>query len=452
MHRILGALQNLGGFRHRHQQKAALRAQVDQAVGLINAGDFVAALSLWEEVLKRWPDYPDGYRGVIQCARESGDFARAMAAFEAGIQRFPNDLYIIGETAITFDRQGNWKASVALWEKVVEGRKTPPIWLQIYAHDLLLLGRHDEVTSLLPHWRKRFPDFHGFLAVEGFLAQAREEWDKATAIWDDYRRRFPNEMAGWEHHGQTLQARQMARLDDHLIGGEDLPEPAVPEKIEVVEDPKARALLLGFESIGYDCEFGLVQRRFGAEPLGLLRFNAVEFPSLMAAIAERFDRMGEPDVTELITLHSGEYFVRDRRWGLGMHTFMFRGQTDADVVFTKTCRRIAFLRGKLLADLAEGRKIFVFLSPRLSLADLQMLHRELQSLGPVSLLNVRLVSTPIEGFGTGRAGEAIEIDRGLFVGYLGRSGRTRSGAWDIPFDDWLAVCQNVSNLVYAESG
>jgi tetratricopeptide (TPR) repeat protein len=451
MHRISSALRNLRGFRERHQQREALRAQVSQGVDLIKAADFVAALSFWEEVLKRWPDHPDGYRGVIQCARESGNFARAMAAFEAGVQRFPDDPYIIGETAVALDRQGDWEASVALWEKLV-WRKAPPIYLHMYARDLLLLGRHDEVASLLPRWRARFPDYHGFLAVEGFLAQAREEWDKATAIWEDYRKRFPNEMAGWEHHGQSLQARQMARLDAHLNRGEDLPEPVVPEKIEVVEDPKARALLMGFESIGHDCEFGLVQRRFGAEPLGLLRFNAVEYPGLMAAIAQRFDRMGEPDVTELITLHSGEYFIRDRRWGLGMHTFMFRGQADADIVFPKICRRIAFLRGKLLADLAEGRKIFVFLAPRLSLSDLQMLHRELQSLGPVSLLNVRLVSTPIDGFGTGRSGEAIEIDRGLFVGYLGRSGRTPSGAWDILFDDWLAVCQNVSNLVFAETG
>jgi tetratricopeptide (TPR) repeat protein len=445
-------LQILSEFRDRRRQRGVLRAQLDQAVGFTMVGDFAAALSVWEDVLERHPNQPDGYRGVIQCARESGDFARSMAAFEAGIQRFPQDLYIIGEAAIALDRQSRWKESIALWEKVVGSRKAPPMWLHMYAHDLLLLGRHDEIASLLPRWRKRFPDYHGFFALEGLLAQAREEWDKATAIWDDYRKRFPNEMAGWEHHGQSLQGRQMARLDAHLNGGEDLPEPAVPEKIEVVEDPKARALLMGFESIGHDCEFGLVQRRFGAEPLGLLRFNAVEFPGLMAAIAQRFDRMGEPDVTELITLFSGEYFVRDRRWGLGMHTFMFRGQVDPDIIFPKICRRIAFLRGKLLADFAEGRKIFVFLSPRLSLTELQMLHRELQSLGPVSLLNVRLVSTPIEGFGPGRSGEAIEIDRGLFVGYLGRSGRTPSGAWDIPFDDWLAVCASVSSLVYAETG
>jgi tetratricopeptide (TPR) repeat protein len=452
MHRILSALQNLGGFRHRHQQRETLDAQVGQALDAIKMGDFAAALPLWEEILQRWPDQPHGYRGVIQCARESGNLSRAMAAVEAGLQRFPDDPYIVAESAASFERKGDWKTSVALWEKAVAWRKAPAIWLHMYAHDLLLIGRYDEVVSLLPQWRTRFPDYHGFLAVEGFLAQAREEWDKAAAIWGDYRKRFPNEMAGWEHHGQTLQGRQMARLDVHLNRSEDLPEPVVPEKIEIIEDEKARTLLMGFESIGHDCEFGLVQRRFGAEPLGLLRFNAVEFPGLMAAIAERFDRMGEPDVTEMITLFSGEYFVRDRRWGLGMHTFMFRGQVDADVVFPKMCRRIAFLRGKLLADLAEARKIFVFLAPGLSLTDLRILHRELQSLGPISLLNVRLVSTPIDGFDAGRAGEAIEIDRGLFVGYLGRSGRTPFGGWDIPFGDWLAVCQNVSSLAYAESG
>jgi tetratricopeptide (TPR) repeat protein len=375
MHLITSALQKLGEFAHRRRQNGALHAQVRNGLDIIKKGDFIAALSLWEEVLKKWPDRPVGYRGVIQCARETGNFYRANTVIQEALQRFPDDPFIIGESAITRERQGDWKVSAALWEKVVEWPKAPPIWLRMYGHDLLVLGRHDEVESLLTRWRARFPNYHGFLAVEGFLAEARQDWGEAAAIWDDYRKRFPNEMEGWAHYGQSQQARHLARLDQQLDRRADLPEPAVPEKVEVFQDEETRVLLLGFESIGADCEFGLVQRRFGAEPLGMLRFNAVQFEGLMAAIAQRFDGMGDPGVTEMITLSNGEYFIRDRRWGLGMHTFMFQGQVAADIVYPKFCRRIAFLKEKLLADFAEARKVFVFLSSTLSLGDLQTLHR-----------------------------------------------------------------------------
>jgi len=42
--------------------------------------------------------------------------------------------------------------------------------------------------------------------------------------------------------------------------------------VPVLDD---RDLVLQFESIGDNCELGLVQRRAGSEPLGLLRFARV---------------------------------------------------------------------------------------------------------------------------------------------------------------------------------
>ena len=41
--------------------------------------------------------------------------------------------------------------------------------------------------------------------------------------------------------------------------------------------PPLNELLLQFEPIGDNCEFGLMQQYFGAEPLSLLRFAGFEF-------------------------------------------------------------------------------------------------------------------------------------------------------------------------------
>ena len=53
----------------------------------------------------------------------------------------------------------------------------------------------------------------------------------------------------------------------------------VPIVAAVVNDGETRRLLLGFESLGDGCEFGEVQRRYGAAPRGL----APAAPSLRTA-------------------------------------------------------------------------------------------------------------------------------------------------------------------------
>jgi len=59
--------------------------------------------------------------------------------------------------------------------------------------------------------------------------------------------------------------------------------------------------MLAFQSLGDNCEFGLVQRRGGAEPLELLRFAGIFLPieirleKLAAALERKFDGLGEAE-------------------------------------------------------------------------------------------------------------------------------------------------------------
>ena len=54
-------------------------------------------------------------------------------------------------------------------------------------------------------------------------------------------------------------------------------------------------LFLQFESMGHNCEFGLVQRHFGAEPLGLLRWNAISVEDVILGIEQQFEGVGNPE-------------------------------------------------------------------------------------------------------------------------------------------------------------
>src|ERR1041384_3955367 len=76
-----------------------------------------------------------------------------------------------------------------------------------------------------------------------------------------------------------------------------------------------RELMLRFESIGENCEFGLVQRRCGAEPLGLFRFASAPLPKLLAGLGARFEGLSHPDNLDVQLSQNGrEYLVTDRKF------------------------------------------------------------------------------------------------------------------------------------------
>ncbi|HVH82471.1 MAG TPA: hypothetical protein VM782_23955, partial [Stellaceae bacterium] len=145
----------------------------------------------------------------------------------------------------------------------------------------------------------------------------------------------PREMTGAED--DRLLAIAFSRID--LIHCDDLAEGAGPgvATTTVASEPRPRrtfvpkeasdaapidlsALMMGFESLGENCEFGLVQRRCGAEPLGLFRFASAPLPKLMAGLEARFEGMADPENLMVQLSDAGtEYMVEDQRFGFLYH-------------------------------------------------------------------------------------------------------------------------------------
>jgi hypothetical protein len=67
-------------------------------------------------------------------------------------------------------------------------------------------------------------------------------------------------------------------------------------------------LLLQFESLGDNCELGLVQRRAGVEPLGLFRFAGAPLRHLIRALETRFAGMADPAHVR-VQPENGEYMI-----------------------------------------------------------------------------------------------------------------------------------------------
>lgn len=194
-----------------------------------------------------------------------------------------------------------------------------------------------------------------------------------------------------------------------------------------------RELMLRFESLGENCEFGLAQRRAGAEPLGLLRFASAPLPYLLTALAAGFRGMGAPgSVTVTLGGDGQEFMVRDDVYGLLYHA---GAGTDPVRIAARETQRMRFLIDKLLGDITAGDKIFVFhavKNVRRRAADL--LAAAMAQFGTAPLLWVEPANAEFP------CGTVQRLSETMFIGHLGRFA-SADNAHDLDFPGWRRLCR-----------
>jgi hypothetical protein len=152
-----------------------------------------------------------------------------------------------------------------------------------------------------------------------------------------------------------------------------------------------RRLLFQFESLGKDCSLGGLQRAFGAEPLGLLRFAGIDVDAVIDALNGRFEGVGSPDFTTIAADHTGEFYTSDARYGMSSHTFIYEGDVDFERFCQQQYKKIRFLVRNMLEKLQEGDRIFVVhdIPDEISDAKLHALLAAIRRIGPARLLYLR---------------------------------------------------------------
>ena len=455
-----------------------------------NSGRYPEAIERWENARRAHPDYAMAWCGLAANLRELGRQEQAKPIILDALQRFPNDLIALSEGGRVLDRCEAFAEALECWKRLVarpdvhiewrcayirdlvrlerfkEAKEElesainrlpgdldlpvlksllAKVWLEQVRH-LILQGHVDEAEAEFKLAKRSEPEARDLLYTEGLIAMSRHDWESALEIWSAYNAKYPDDDRIEDLFSRTLLIVRLARAaeEPNVIG------PAIPAEVHIFQDEEVRELMFNFESIGCDCEFGLTQRSYGAEPLGLLRWNNTPTKALMSALAAGFEGMGDPEFTELCTGPSNEHFILDTRWSLAMHTFLRTNEISATVLYPKMCRRVAFLREKFLEDLRSARKILVHRSNDITLVELDALHESLKSYGPLKLLNVRLSKADSEHPLRGAPGSVMTVKPNLFVGFIGRSGLGADGLWNIAYDDWISVCRGVLDLSHTD--
>lgn len=189
-----------------------------------------------------------------------------------------------------------------------------------------------------------------------------------------------------------------------------------------------------FESLGDNCEFGLVQRYCGAEPLGLFRFSSVASDALIEALDTDFCHYGDADDTEILVAESGRLYVRSRRYGFAYNTSDFVEATAPASIHRREVGKIAYLKRRLLEDLAEGVKIVIRKGD--SDPQAEALAGAIRRHGPATLLHVR----------DGESASGVAWRNGYLEGWVRRFAPYET-AYAIDLESWVALLTEADRRV-----
>ncbi len=398
-------------------------------------------LAQLDEIHARFPDFVAAYAAHLQVLRECRKLDDAETLGAAWCARFP-DAQVLGVAwARVAQDQGRHEDAIARLE-ALRARLPANAPLEAAFVRALSLGGHEpEAEVACTRALVAFPGNPALVDQHVALASRRGDFIEAAGRAEAAAAAFPQV----EQFSQ-LGARMRTLTDDgaHSSAAADMPAPEVAKAGAAKE---AAEFFLRFESLGATmggCEFGLVQRQFGAEPLGLLRWASMPIQNLTTALQNRLEGLGAPENTR-ITVQRGsanhrEYYIFDDRYGYWTHTFIQEDDAPQDRVLQQSLRRMVFLRDKLLEDLEQANKILVYkITTDEKPEALDALFEALQRYGKCTLLCAMMQDA-------GHPRGTVEMRRpGLFVGRASMfMGGAPGGDAGIDAELWRYFCEYVA--------
>lgn len=311
----------------------------------------------WSLYRARFPDLILGYSIGCVALREARQFATADFIAAEGLRRFPNSSEMLGNYGWIAHRSKDWREALQRWSRFREKFPTHSLGYSGAGVVHRELGEFDEADAILSEGLKKCEFDSELLGNFAWVAFERHDWPEALTRWMSYREKFPSDPLG--HRQVTLVLGELGRFSEANAIAQN-------SRSNAADDETAK-LMFCFESLGDNCQFGIVQRKFDVESLSLLRFTSTPLEKLIDAFNNDFSGVGEPDQT-VIDIVENEYIFRDKKYDFFMHTFLHKDKfLDYSVQSEKILRRTRFLKEKLLQDLTEANKIYVYSCQRSSL-------------------------------------------------------------------------------------
>jgi hypothetical protein len=202
--------------------------------------------------------------------------------------------------------------------------------------------------------------------------------------------------------------------------------------------PPGKSLFDDFQSLGWNCEFGTVQRHFGCERLSLFGFATTSMRGLLTLLDGDTDLFESPEALQIVVADGGEYMVSHETYGFLFHTYVQQTALAPGRAQVHELQRLRYLWRKFAEDLEEGGHIYVFKTDaNIQAKRAARLAGRLRRRSPNHLLWVT------QADGSGPPGTVESIEPGLMRGIVDRFPHDPSQA---SFEIWGEVCQRAHDL------
>ena len=377
---------------------------------------------------------PGNRLGLIVALKRSNYRDAAEALLARTLAEYPGNFSVAAEYAKIAAERRDWSEALTRWTAARQRFRDHPVAVRGCVQALRELGSFQEAERELGPLIRRLPKDEWILLEHAEVAVSAGDLGEGIKRLTAARATVPASAILRNRLGELHQLAEMTPIDN-------AERPAdVAVKGQPAAEQEAAALFSMFEAVGDNCEFGLAQRYFGAEPLGLLRWTSILANNLVRALQNRFEDMLRPDNLKLI-VKTEEYYLTDDIYGTYMHTFI-RTDVDSTKLHSQMVRRIRFLTERLLSQLEGGDKIFVFKPADGKIDDKQVdaIFEAISAYGQNRLLCVR----------EGVPGRTALRAPGLVIGELSR---VSPGAFHgtIQYKEWMQICSQTASLLAASS-
>ena len=400
------------------------------------------AAQRWAAVRSRAPERIEGYVWGARALWQSSLTDEAETVAAEGLKRFPADVRMMAEGAWVATARHDWPEAVRRWMPVHEAHPERLDGQVRTGQALRMVGRIDESEAMTIAALARHPDDAELLIEHVLTAAAREDWAAAVARIDEARDKGRDRQRIEQSLG-PIEARIRAFAAGEALAASPSAASTAGASATTDDAIPPSALMLAFESLGERCDFGAVQRHFGVEPLGLLRFAWSRFDPLIAALEDRFGAVGTIEDTAF-ELYGDETILKMKTYDVIFHTFVYRIEQEPaekrEAFYQQQRRRLLFLKEKLIGDLEEPQKICIYSTDEYASDDhVARLFAALRAYGPNSLLFVRPARADRP------AGTVETLEDGLYAGYF--PGLTDFVAGNQPpFELWRQLCARTYQL------
>jgi tetratricopeptide (TPR) repeat protein len=420
---------------------------------LVEYGWIATSGQRWDDALRRWgrvralaPERPEGYLWATRALWSLGRFGEAEVMAADARRRFPGNADIEIERAWVAVQRGDWQAALDRWQQVLAVRPGHREAQTRSIQAMRALGRFAEAEAAAARALAGLPDDPDLLVEHIWAAADRDDWQVVASRLEAARENLLQ--AGvYQTTSDALEARKQTAL-----GGIGTASPdAAPGETSITE------LMLAFEGIGERCDLGAVQRRYGTEPLSLLRFGFAPFDGLITALEERFAAIGTKEDTKFES-HEDETILTSNRYGMHFHTFVSKSEMAVSILdgelkvwrlntperleaFRDHQRqRLITLKNRLIEEFEKPQKILVYANDeRPAEDDAETLFSALRRYGPCTLLYVRPADAAHP------AGTVTAMGNGLYLGSYGGLTDFVGGAQP-DFDMWRQLLQHAHRL------